>query len=180
MYRYQDVVIRKFLFDDIPLKIKWVNDSINNKYLHYDLPLEYEKTCKWYANLTEKNDRFDGIIEFDGVPVGIIGLLDIDLKNRKAEEYIMLGNADSRGKGLAKKAGILNQIYGFNELGLNKIFAYTEVENISALSLYLKRGFKIEGVLKEDLIYNGRRVDRYLLGAWNDNFQIPEGVYWED
>lgn len=51
MYQYDDVKLRRFRFEDIPLKIEWINNSENNEFLHYDLPLEYDKTVAWF----EKN-----------------------------------------------------------------------------------------------------------------------------
>lgn len=51
MYQYKDVKIRRFTFDDIPLKIEWINNPENNKFLHYDLPLEYEKTVAWFKKM---------------------------------------------------------------------------------------------------------------------------------
>ena len=56
MYQYEDVRIRKFEFDDIPLKIEWVNNPENNEFLHYDLPLEYDKTCKWFEANKDRKD----------------------------------------------------------------------------------------------------------------------------
>ena len=180
MYRFNDVTIRKFTFEDIPLKIKWVNDAANNKYLHYDLPLEYEKTCKWYERASKDDNRFDAVIEYNGEPIGLTGLLCIDTKNSKAEEYMLIGNTEYKGKGIAHKAGLLNQAYGFYKLGLNKVVAYTEIENISALALYLKRGFSIEGILKNDLILNGRKIDRYVMGSFIDEYVMPEDMFWEE
>lgn len=181
MYRFKDVKIREFTYDDIPLKIEWVNNKENNKYLHYDLPLEYEKTCQWFKKNKDNSSRFDAVIEYLGEPVGLTGLLAIDYKNLKAEEYMLIGNTAYKGKGIAKKAGILNQIYGFYCLNLNKIVAFTEIENLGALSLYLKRGFSIEGILRNDLIMNKvRKVDRYALGLRKDEYVMSDYVYWEE
>ena len=33
------ISIRKFESKDIPKKVEWINNSENNKYLHYDIPL---------------------------------------------------------------------------------------------------------------------------------------------
>ena len=57
--------IRPFAKEDIPYKVAWVNDSENNRYLHYDLPLEIEKTEKWYRGLLNRTDRFDATILLD-------------------------------------------------------------------------------------------------------------------
>ena len=36
----------------------------------------------------------DAFIEVDGIPCGLIGLLSIDEKNKKAEYYVMIGEKD--------------------------------------------------------------------------------------
>ena len=35
--------IREFSYGDMENKVKWINDSENNRYLHYSLSLEMEK-----------------------------------------------------------------------------------------------------------------------------------------
>jgi RimJ/RimL family protein N-acetyltransferase len=166
------VSIRKFEKRDIPNKIMWINDDRNNKYLHYDLPLEYEKTCRWFEAIKEKTNRYDAVIEVDGIPVGLIGLLSIDEKNRKAEYYIIIGSHEYKGKGIATAASKLILKYGFDQLGLNKIYLFTEIENITAQKLFEKIGFKKEGLLKKDLIHNGRKIDRYVYGLLADEYII--------
>ena len=87
MYRYEDLILRKFRFEDIPMKIEWINNSKNNVHLGYDLPLDYDKTCQWYERIKNQRDRFDAVVEYMGKPVGLFGLLHIDYKNKKAEDY---------------------------------------------------------------------------------------------
>ena len=180
MYRYDDLKLRKFTFDDIPLKIKWINDAANNKYLHYDLPLEYQRTCQWFEQNHDNPNRFDAVIEFEGVPVGLIGLLNIDRKNKKAEDYMVIGEAQFKGRGIATRAGVLNALMGFHVFGLNKIYAYTEVGNERALALDLRRGFHVEGYLRHDLCMNGKMIDRFVMGLYKENFTTPSGVFWEE
>lgn len=108
MYRYKDLVLRKFCFEDIPLKIEWINNAQNNTYLGYDLPLEYEKTCQWYERIKDRTDRFDAVVEYMGRPVGLFGLLNIDFKNRKAEDYSLIGDTSIKGRGIGTRAGYLN------------------------------------------------------------------------
>ena len=180
VYRFEDLRLRKFRFEDIPLKIQWINDPANNRFLHYDLPLEYGKTCRWFEGVKDRRDRFDAVIEHRGRPVGLIGLLSIDQKNGKAEEYIVLGARDAKGKGVAARAGLLNQLYGFRVLGLNKIYAYTEMENLPAMRLYRSRGFHVDGYLRDDLRMGGRYVDRQVLSLRGEEMKMPEGVFTEE
>ena len=86
------VTLRKFEERDIKNKVRWINDSANNQYLHYELPLEEEKTKQWYGKIKNRTDRYDAVIECDGKAVGVIGLLEI--KNGQAEYYVTLGETE--------------------------------------------------------------------------------------
>lgn len=167
------IKIRKFCEIDIENKVKWINNSNNNKYLHYNLPLERKKTSEWYLANVCNNNRYDAVIEVDGIAVGLIGLLNIDYKNLKAEYYITLGEENYKGKGISYKASLLLLEYAFSELKINKVYLYTEVDNIPAQRLFEKVGFKKEGLLKEDLIYNGRKVDRFFYGITANEYSCP-------
>lgn len=166
----EEVAIRKFREEDIQNKIKWINDENNNEFLHYDLPLEYQKTLDWFRKNKDRTDRLDCVIEYQGIPVGIIGLLSIDSKNKKAEYYITLGEKEYKGKGIAYKASIELLKYAFENLDLNKIYLYTEVDNIIAQGLFNKIGFVKEGILKEDLIINEKKKDRYIYATFKNDW----------
>jgi len=164
------VNIRRFEEKDIPLKVKWINDEKNYKYLHYDLPLVEEKTLLWFKNIKDRTDRADFTITFENEPVGLIGLLGIDNKNKKAEYYICLGEHKYKGKGIAYTASKLLIDYAFKELCLNKIYLYTEINNYPAQRLFEKIGFKKEGLLRNDIIYNGEKIDRYVYGLLLEDY----------
>lgn len=165
-----EIAIRKFKEEDIPYKVKWINDNENNKYLHYDLPLREDKTLVWFKSIEERKDRIDYTITYDGEPAGLIGLLNIDYKNKKAEYYICLGGEKFKGKGIANIAFDLFIKESYQSFKLNKIYLYTEVENISAQRLFERIGFVKEGLLKHDLIQNGLKVDRYVYGLFVEEY----------
>lgn len=155
------VGIRKFQEEDIPLKVKWINDEKNNKYLHYDLPLKEDKTLEWYKRIKNRTDRADFTITFDGEPAGLIGLLNIEFDRLQAEYYICLGEEKFKGKGIAKMATDL-LIRKADELyGLKKIYLFTEVDNIPAQKLFEKCGFVKERKIVNDLLYKGKYIDRF-------------------
>lgn len=164
------VTIRKFDKSDINNKVKWINDSANNKFLHYDIPIEVSKTEKWYDLNSKRRDRFDAIIEYNGIPCGITGLLSIDTRNKKAEYYIVMGERSLKGKGIATEATKLILEYSFFELNLNKVYLFTEIDNILAQKLFYKVGFKKEGYLHQDLFHNGKYLDRFVYGITKSDF----------
>lgn len=159
-----NIIIRKFTTEDIPNKVDWINNPNNNKYLHYELPLEIRKTELWFENVKESKNRYDGVIVADDEPVGLIGLLSIDNKAKKAEYYICLNYKDT-GKGIAGIATRKLLKYAFDELKLNKVYLFTEESNLPAQRLFKKIGFKSEGILRDDVMNNGKFVNRYVMSV---------------
>lgn len=154
-----DVRLRKFEERDVPNKVKWINDAENNQYLHYNLPLVEEKTYAWFQTLENRTDRYDAVIEYGGIPVGIIGLLGI--KDGRAEYYITMGEKQHKGKGIAKEATRILLDYAFSNLNLEEVYLYTEEENIRAQRLFEKCGFEKQYLEKDSAINRGKLVNRY-------------------
>lgn len=171
---YNDVGLRLFQKSDIDLKVKWINDPDINKYLHYDLPLCPDRTLNWFQSMINNSSREDYIYEIveNGVkvPLGLIGLIGIDKGNKKAEFYIVNGEKNYWGKGLASKATKAFLQHVFLKHDLNKVYLYTEVDNNSAQKLFEKIGFEKEGLLKEDLIHMGNKLDRFYYGIYREDF----------
>lgn len=156
-----DIIIRSFEESDIGNKVKWINNPQNNQFLHYDLPLNVEKTLEWFRK-KDNTRRLDCIIEYEGVPVGLIGLLQIDRVNLKAEYYITIGENAYKQKGIATKATKAILEYAFTELGLHKVYLTVDARNENAIRLYEKVGFKQEGYFVDDLYNsaNSEFIDR--------------------
>lgn len=136
-----EIKLRRFTTEDIPLKVSWINDPKNNRFLHYDLPLTEEGTAKWFDKNKDSKTRLDLTILADDVPVGIIGLLNITKND--AELYITVGEHEYKGKGIAKASIKMLLDYAFTELALNKVYLTTEDQNISAISAYKKSGMTL-------------------------------------
>ena len=170
MWQDVKISIRKFERTDIPKKVEWINNPENNQFLHYDIPISVEGTEKWFDSHINDTNRFDAVMEADGVSVGTIGLLGIDRKNSKAEYYVAMGETSYKGKGVAKEASRLILQYGFEELGLNRIYLFTEIDNIAAQKLFEKVGFTREGIIRQDIISQGKYVDRVAYGYLKEDW----------
>lgn len=159
--KYIDVTLREFEETDVPKKVEWINNHENNQFLHYDLPLKIDKTIEWFRN-KDNTKRLDCIIEYEGVSVGLIGLLQIDRTNMKAEYYITIGENCYKQKGIATKATKAILEYAFSELKLHKIYLTVDAKNEKAIRLYEKVGFKREGYFVDDLFCskNTEFIDR--------------------
>lgn len=169
----KDIVVRDFKKEDIENKVQWINDPENNRYLHYNLPLNVKETREWYYNRNIEQ-RCDCIIECTSIPVGLIGLLNIDDVNRKAEFYISMGNTEYKGKGIATIATKLLLQYAFYVLDVNKVYLNVDKENISARRLYERVGFVCEGIFVKDMFHRGKFIDRMRYGLLRENFEVEE------
>lgn len=161
------VSLRLFEERDIPQKVVWINNPENNQHLHYNIPLNCEDTRKWFF---AKNNtiRMDYVIEYNGVPVGLVGLLAIDYFHHKAELYISMGEVAYKRRGVATTAIQMLLEYGFEYLHLHKIYLNTDGDNYPAHRLFEKVGFVREGYFRDDMIHRGRYIDRIRYSVFSD------------
>jgi len=69
-----------------------------------------------------------------------------------------------RSKGFAKEATKLWIHYGITKLGLKKIYLNTLYTNIRNISLNEELGFKIEGILRNEVFFDERYHDVSRMG----------------
>jgi RimJ/RimL family protein N-acetyltransferase len=169
-----DIVIKQITEFDIPDKVKWYNDDEITEFLHYEEKFTIEKSLEWIKKIENDTSRYENVLKVKEdsqlVNIGIIGLFNIDLKNKKAGFYITIGSKEYQGKGLAKKATIIFLKHCFNKFNLEKIYLYTDCNNITAQKLYEKVGFTKEGLLRRELFYKNRFIDRYYYGILRHEF----------
>ena len=102
----------------------------------------------------------------DGRAIGSVAFLDYDPVQRKAELRKLIGEPELRGKGYAKEASELWLRYGLGTLGLKKIYLNTLNTNLRNLRLNEELGFKIEGILRNEVYFDGQYHDVLRMGLW--------------
>jgi RimJ/RimL family protein N-acetyltransferase len=85
-----------------------------------------------------------------------------------------MGETNLKGQGVSTEASKLILDYGFYELGLNRIYLFTETTNIPAQRLFEKVGFVKEGCIRQDIISHGEYVDRYTYGMCREEYIIRD------
>ncbi|QQK80442.1 GNAT family N-acetyltransferase [Salicibibacter cibi] len=150
---------------DVPYKVKWVNDPEVRKTLNIEVPISEVGTKKWLLNVSLDNTRKDFIIcdLNNNVPIGFGGFINIDLRYSKAEAYLVIGGKEYRGQGIGFEVKKLLTVYGFKELGINRIYSYMWAGNDKMIRLNEKLGYTVEGRLREDVFTNGEFRDRVMM-----------------
>jgi RimJ/RimL family protein N-acetyltransferase len=155
---------------DDPSYLQWLSDRENLVSLNlidYLLrPVTQEKLAAYYAGFKEntrntlfavslaESNRFIGTATLR--EVGYRGLYDLG---------ILIGDKSVRGRGLAREVIGAVAKFALEELQARKICSSFATDNVAVLLAFLKNGFKIEGLQREQqLSIDGKISDRYIVG----------------
>lgn len=101
---------------------------------------------------------------------GMIEIRDIDLEHAQAELSFWLSVA-SRGEGYMSEAIERVVRFGFENLGLNRLYAHHMVRNPASGRALMKNGFLVEGVLRQRVKKWGVFEDVVLLALLREDWE---------
>lgn len=160
--------IRRLQKEDLQTRVEWMNNEKVYSSMHFSVPVVMENTVRWFENNIGNEKRADVAFEEDGEIVAFGGLTGVDPTLKKAELYIFV-NPNIQAKGYGTKATMQLCEYGFNELGLHKIYLETNSDNYGAQKVYERCGFKLEGTLRHEyLTKDSEWKDRLYYGKLKD------------
>ena len=102
----------------------------------------------------------------DGLPIGATAFLNIDVDQRMAELRKLIGEPSMRARGYAKAASRLWVGHGFRGLGLHKIYLNTLNTNLRNIQLNEDLGFRVEGILRDEVLLAGTYYDVLRMAIW--------------
>lgn len=144
----------------------WINEP-NIVYLAglYPLPKSFAEIQAWYETILHNpTQRSFAIKTPDSNHIGMVELVDLDLRVRRCELGIFIGDGDYIDKGYGHDAVevILNFI--FKQLNINKVAVRVLDYNTKAIEFFKKIGFKEEGLLRQDYFADGKYYDIHIMG----------------
>ena len=149
--------------------LEWANDADIMRLMDRAAPVSAAEHEQWFASLPDRPDcQYFAIETASGQHIGNVWLWAIDRRHRKAELRVVIGDAEVRGKRLGSDAIDLLCGYGFQRLGLRRIYAYVLAINPAARRAFERAGFLLEGTLRDDRWTGERFVDAYLLARVSD------------
>lgn len=169
-----EVHLRPLALNDTNNIVKWRNSPFIKNNLFSQSDLTPEQHINYFNNVVSKGKCHQYIIEakigMETLDIGTTFIKNIDLDNRKGEFGIFIGEEKARGKGCAKLA--IKEILriAFNELNLNRCYLEVLANNQTAIELYKKVGFQIEGTLCQDYIRNDEKYDVILMAILRENY----------
>lgn len=156
---------------------KRLAELCNNKniwiYLRDYIPYPYtDENAKDFINqCINEHPQFTFAIEFNGEFVGTIGLItQKDVYKLTAEIGYWIGEPYWK-MGIATRAVKLITAYGFNNLGLVRIFTGVFDFNKGSQKVLEKAGFKLECIFENSVFKNDKICDEYRYGLINRNIR---------
>lgn len=136
-------------------------------------PEEREKILQWYRTRNEQNNRLDlAVVDKESNQViGEVVFNEYDEETNNVNFRVLLSEA-SCNKGLGTEALSLFIQYGMEELELHKIGLEVYSFNPRAEKVYQKVGFKLEGIKREEFIYNREYIDVKIYGLLKSDYLI--------
>jgi RimJ/RimL family protein N-acetyltransferase len=178
MYEGSKVRIRAYRKEDIPIRLDFINDPEINKNLTPDIPypMTLEEEEKWFERITAISDTYKFAIETleDKKLIGGCSINTVDWKNSVATIGIFIGSKDYRGKGYGIDAVELLISFVFMQMNINKIKLTVYSYNKAAIRCYERCGFKIEGVLRQEIYSDGQYFDKLVMGLLREEFLLND------
>ncbi len=150
---------------------QWVLDPSVRDQIGLRSEPSYERTIAWIATASVDEGTRAFAILANGEHVGNVVLDLIDDYLSTARFSIYIGPSESRGAGVGLAATKLAARYGFDELGLIKIWLTVHAENEVAQKTYAQAGFKVEGTLRGEFILGDRRLDAVRMGLFPEELE---------
>lgn len=176
MIRGKLVGLRPLETEDVFVLFKWFNDervleNLGPDNMFFATSLEEEK-------LAVDNMLRDGHAQYlivhnleDNLPVGIVGLANLDERNASAELRVVIGEVGAWDKGKGSDAIQVMLDHAFNVRNLHRVWLRVMEYNKRALRCYEKCGFVVEGRCRHDLYHEGAWRDALRMSILEDEFR---------
>lgn len=139
----------------------WLARDENHQWLDFGQGVQV-LTAASLKIMTQRKIQFIRIYtaeEDDALPVGVVGLSNVDTRFKTATVWIVLGEKRHGGRASARAVSRLLTL-GFEELGLEALNAWTVETNAPARRLMERLGFRYIGRQRCCHYLNGRPLDR--------------------
>lgn len=168
-YQY-GVALNRIKIEDLETIRNWRNDFNIWKWCRQCDLIDETQQAQWYEKQSKDPSISMYRIEIgQNRFVGVCGLTDIDLVNRRAEFSLYIAK-EFQGQGMGKAALITLFAHGFRNLNLHIIWGES-FEGNQAIPMFELLGMKKEGTRKDFYFKNGEYVDAHLYAVNRKSFE---------
>lgn len=171
------VYLRALEISDLDRTYKWHNDQ---KLYETIGPFHYVSRAtdeEWLRRVQSWNTAEVNLaicLIHNSEHIGNIYLKNIDWIARHGELRVFIGESDQRSKGYGQEAIRLLIKHAFRDLGLQRLYLFVLEDNQSAIRVYEKCGFVVEGKLRKHFFKDGQFRDFLFMGLLSSESDLPE------
>jgi RimJ/RimL family protein N-acetyltransferase len=177
----QQVCLRPITEADLPEFVRWLNDPEVTAFAISEFTgITLESEREWLARKTapESRDR-PFAIEVDG---RLIGMCELELLGEESGTTgcysIAIGDKTAWNRGYGTAATREACAFGFEEMGLQRIWLHVGSHNPRGIRCYEKVGFRHEGVMRRAKLKRGQWIDVVVMAIlreeWEEINREPE------
>ena len=157
-------IIRDWEQGDVDALAKWANNPEIASNLRDGFPSPYTLADAeaFLSKVTTKLPRTVFAVATESEAIGSIGLMPGQDVHRLTAELGFWLAESYWGRGIMTSAVITVTDFGFQEFGLNRVFAETYASNAASARVLEKAGFQFEGRLRASVIKNGKVLDQLM------------------
>ena len=160
------LVLRELLPTDSPALFRLRSDGRVMEHIGRPRATVEQDASDLIARITTDRHANEGItwamtLHDNDMLIGTIGFYRLKLEHHTAEVGYMM-DPDHWGKGLMSEALQAVVECGFEQFCFHRIEAITDPANAASRALLLKNGFALEGIQKENFLWNGKFLDSCL------------------
>lgn len=166
-YEGRLVALRAREPEDVPLLFRWFNDPEVTEHLSMRYPVSYRTERDFVESVSEVRYSHAGFAITTLVGGKLIGgcdLVEASPENRSATLGIAIGDKNHWDGGYGTDTMRTLCRFGFEMMNLHRIQLDVYAENVRALHVYEKVGFKLEATKRQAVYKLGRYRDVHVMG----------------
>lgn len=156
------VLLRAIELDDLPLLTRWRNDPEVYEHFYEHEPLSLTMQRRWFDGFLQRQNEKYWLVEtvVNPEPIGTVGLVNIDWRNRRAElGRVLIASGKFRHGGYGQEACELALGYAYGHLNLHRVYLDVFADNTPAVKFYRRLRFSEEGRLRQHVFAKGQYRD---------------------
>ena len=150
--RTQRLILRPFTVDDAQAMYEnWASDERVTRYLTWcphESPAATRQLLELWHAAYEKPDYYNWAIQYEGTPIGSIGVVDLNERSERAELGYCIGHA-YWNKGVMTEAVTSVLDFLFARVGVHRVTISHAVKNPASGNVARKCGLTFEGTKRE-------------------------------
>ena len=169
----QRLVLRKSTFEDCNQFAVWEQMDSVTEFFTISKGRDYEEIVTEFIHRESEDDKLQLTVclKDDERPIGRIYISNIDNHYDSLDiTRIYIADKENRGQGLGEEALRLVLKVAFEVMGMERVTLDHFTDNIIASKLYLKLGFKYEGIMRHGGKKNGKYIDLHLMSMLRNEY----------